>query len=414
MFGAAIIAACGLLAWGLVGASGATDANANRAAAQSEATRLLSLVQLPPGATRSSTEPPGDHGGLAQSGYAAVTPNLVDASAWWISDSSPAAVLAYLRTHRPHGASPWSSTGDSGPNGAQVETFTLPAVSGVLSQRVIAVTATRLANGLTGIRVDGAAVWIVPRPAWEQIPSTVRTVTFTARGAEQSGRLGPVSTPLTLSGAAAQRLVSFINGLPIVQLGAYACPAGRPGWLRMTFRTDSGALVASANEQASGCASMALTIGGRRGPDLLDYPTVTSELLRLRAIPVCAARQLAGASTAPQSDPASQVLSLTFTNRSDAMCRVGGFPRLGALNAHGRRLPLNVRRAVNGPAVALAPGQAAAATVVWQRCAAPRATRVRVTLPGVPSAFTLRVGSSAAPFAPCHGRLTVTPLMVSF
>ena len=59
------------------------------------------------------------------------------------------------------------------------ETFSLPPVAGVLTQRLLGVTAVPLADGATAVRTDGEAVWLTPRPRWERIPAGVRSVVLT-------------------------------------------------------------------------------------------------------------------------------------------------------------------------------------------------------------------------------------------
>jgi hypothetical protein len=411
---AAVIVAVGILACGWVATSGAADANTNRAAAQSEASRLLSLIQLPPGTTSSQTEPAGDRGRLAQPGYDEATPNLVDAGAWWTTAMTPDAVLTYVRTHRPAGASPFSTTSDSGPNGVSAESFTLPPVAGVLRERVISVMVTRLAGGHTGVRTDGEAVWITPRPAWEQIPRTVRSITLTAQGSTASGRSGRASVPRTVAGDVVQRVVGFINGLDLVQPGAVACPGGRYELLRLTFRAADGSVLAAAVEQPTGCASVALSVGGRSGPALDDYPTVTSELVRLGVIRRCTGRQLRVAADPLARDAGGDVLTLTFTNRSDGVCRMTGFPGLRLIDRRGHRLRMTLRHVGSAASVALDPGEAAWALATSTRCNAPRARWVRVGPPGTPASVTLRVGSRGRPYAPCHGRINVSAFSPAF
>lgn len=80
------------------------SAAVNRASAQAEAARLLGLVQLPAGTAQSASEPAGDQRILSLPTYDEATPNLVDAHAWWTTNASPDAVLAYVGGHLPAGA----------------------------------------------------------------------------------------------------------------------------------------------------------------------------------------------------------------------------------------------------------------------------------------------------------------------
>jgi hypothetical protein len=250
------------------GSAIAASSAGNRARAQAEAARLLAIVQLPPDAVSSPAEPAGDRGALAQPTYDEATPNLVDARAWWTVRGKATAVLAYMRAHLPPDASFYGSS-------SQSETFSLPPVPGVMSERVLGVTVAALTPSLTGVRTDGEAVWIVPRPAWERIPDGVRRVTFSVRRGRADGRVH------TLRGADARRLVDFINRLGVVQPGVSACPLSLDEYVRLQFVGADRAVLARAVEHPTGCASVRLAIGTRTGPPLADSPPVAGELQRL-------------------------------------------------------------------------------------------------------------------------------------
>ncbi|MGH2873731.1 MAG: DUF4232 domain-containing protein [Solirubrobacteraceae bacterium] len=401
------------------------SAAANRARATAEAARLLALVALPPGAATSATEPAGDQGSLHAPTYDEATPNLVDAHAWWTTTAAPRAVLRYVAAHLPAGArlfeSGSGSTGTPGQVGFVSETFALAPIRGVLSQRVLGVTAAALPHGVTGIRTDGEAIWLTPRPAWERIPGQVRRVVFTARGADASGRLGAVSRPHTLTGGRARRLVSFLNAAEVVQPGVVACPAGSDEWVALRFIGAGSHTLARAVENSSGCASVRLTIAGRTGPALNDYPSVTDKLISLGAVPVCAAGALAPSASPPGRDgpPNARQISFSFQNRSRVMCVVSGFPRVKALDAAGRPAPIHFTRIGAATArrlglaadVVLDPGQLAQFGADYTTCrGAPIATLTDVSLPRVAGAFRIAVGTPREPFAPCHGAVSLGAL----
>jgi hypothetical protein len=290
-----------------------------------------------------------------------------------------------------------------------VEGFALPPVAGVLGLRALVVSVVQLTKTTAAARTDGEAVWITPRPAWLQIPDGASRVVFTAAGATDRGRAGPVSTPLVISGARARRLVAFINRLPVTQPGLVSCPAAFAESVTLRFEAADGGTLAQAVEQPTGCASVSLTIGGRAGPPLADDPSVTSELERLGAIPVCAASQLAPSATLA----AGEAAQLTFTNASLSVCRLSGFARLVLLGASGRVVAAHVTdegaslvdHEGLAAATSLDPGQSASADLSWSACHARRVVRVRVALPGIRGVFTVVVGSARRPFAPCGGRV---------
>jgi hypothetical protein len=262
-------------------AAGRTSARTNRAQAQREASRLLDLIRLPSDASRSATEPGGDHGGLATPTDDQLTPNLVDAHAWWTVPGKAGDVLGYVAAHLPHGAKRSITVGGNLAAGYAAEDWSLPALPGVLSQREIGVIVVQLNPAMVGVRTDGEAIWIVPRPAWEVIPARVRAVLITATGVPHDGWPALHPGSYRLAGARAQRLVSFINRLGLAQPGIRNCPAEFPLLVKLRFLSATSRTLATAVEQPTGCSSVSLTIQGRRGPLLDDYPTVTSELRRL-------------------------------------------------------------------------------------------------------------------------------------
>jgi hypothetical protein len=277
----------GLLAVGAVAlalpiAAGGRSAADNRSRAEAEAPRLLGLIRLPPNASRSATEPSGDNGVLATPTYNEATPNLIDAHAWWTVPGQAAGVLAYVAAHIPRGARRFMSGSGNAAPGYAVDSWTLSPIAGVVSERVIAVTVVQLNRNTTGVRADGEAIWIVPRPAWEAIPAGVRKALIRAASEHvPAGRRLLDNGSYTLTGADARRLASVINRLALVQPGVFHCPAGFSAHVYLRFLSATGHTLARAVESPTGCASVTLTLGGRRGPPLLDYPSVTSELQRL-------------------------------------------------------------------------------------------------------------------------------------
>jgi len=140
---------------------------------------------------------------------------------------------------------------------------------------------------------------LTPRPSWERIPAGVSHVVFTASGQTDSNRLGPVSAPRTLTGSRAHRLVAFINRAEIVQPGLHSCPVALAETVTLRFLAADDRVVARAVEDPTGCASVTLTLARRTGPELSHYPSVTEELLRLGAVPTCAAGKLTPSASRP-------------------------------------------------------------------------------------------------------------------
>jgi hypothetical protein len=390
------------------------SAAANEAAARAAAPQLLALLRLPPDATPSSSEPAGDGGALAQTGYEAATPNEVDAHAYWTLAGPEVAILAYLKARLPRDARAAGTSESSGGGQPTVNSYlwSLPALPGVLATRTLVLTMVGLSGGGVAARTDGVAIWLTPRPSWERIPAAVRSVTFTGRGADARGRPQRASAPVTLRGVRARRLVSFIDELPIVQPGAEACPAALPISLALRFSGTSGRMLARAVEQPTGCASVSLRIAERRGPALQDDPSVTDELIRLGAIRTCAGGALTASAQGPGRDgpAASRGMSLMLLNHSRQVCRLQGFPRLHLSGAGGRTIPVHVshpdaadirRQGIAADAV-LDPGTAASLFLRWRTCGARAGTRLDFAMPGVAGGFTAPVPGG---IAPCGGRL---------
>jgi hypothetical protein len=246
----------------------------------------------------------------------------------------------------------------------------------------------------------------------------VRSVVLTASGVGNDGRLGPLSTPRTLTGVAAGRLVAFINRAEVVQPGVISCPFGLAESVELQFMGADGATVARAVENPSGCASVMLTVGRRTGPALSDYPSLTDELVRVGAVPVCAAGELSASASPPERNGllTERVISFGFENRSDVMCRLSGFPRLVLFTSAGRRLPItltdqdasSVRREGLEATSVLDPDQSAGFSASYTECSGARvAVRAQVTLPGVAGRFRLTVGTRRKPVAPCSGAVGV-------
>ncbi len=393
------------------------NATANRQAAQTAAPQLLALLQMPPGTTMSASDPAPD-GALSQIGYNEATPNLVDADAFWTTGDSASEVLAYVKAHLPSDAKAAGYSGISGPNQPSDSSYfwALPPVPGVLGQRVLALSLTELSGGQVAARTDGEAVWLTPRPSWERIPAGVQSVTFVVRGTSPSGRPGPPSSQRTLRGARARRLTAMINRLGVVQPGAYSCPASFASSVRLRFSA-RGRTVARATEQPTGCASVQLTVGGRRGRALQDSPSVTDDLIRLGAIPTCPRGALEASLSRPGRDggPMTRGTEVKVINRSASVCRLRGYPGVGLLGADGAGLPARVHRVgarfLRGEGVeadvVLGAGGAANFSLQWTACHVTPARLLRFSLPRVAGAFVVPVRGT---IAPCGGRLGVGDL----
>jgi hypothetical protein len=252
---------------GLATALVAGPKHENQIAARHDAAAHLAALALPSGAVRSAREPAGDNGRLVGPFSEPATPNLVDAHAWWVLSESPASVLQYVEDHPPPGAQPSLARTISGGGKPSLTGvgFAWPALPGRLSGRSLLVEVVRLANGSTGLRADGQAVWITPRPASERIPAGARRLVLSTW---RAGRR--VQGPRTVTAAAPiRRVVRLLNGLPAEQPGAYSCPADFGSQIRLIFYGGAGPTpLAAAHVDPGGCGLVSLTIRGRSQPAL--------------------------------------------------------------------------------------------------------------------------------------------------
>jgi hypothetical protein len=263
---------------GLIAASGGAAApNAppptragNKAAAGQDAHALLGLLQLPPGATPSATEPAGDDGVLSSPGVGApATPTLVDDSAFWTVAGTPASVIAYVKAHAPAGST--LSTGGTGSQPGKPTTtslgYALPALPGVISSRVLAITVAPLPDGLIAVRADGEVVWIIPRPASEHIPPAAEVTVAVIDPGVPASKL-PRPRVIT-SRRTIEALTATLNALPLFPPGIFSCPADRDAAILLTFApTRGGTAEAVATIRLGGCGGVSLKLRGHTEPFL--------------------------------------------------------------------------------------------------------------------------------------------------
>jgi len=398
-----------------------TTSAVNRAAATVWAQRLISRLRLPAHAVSVPGRPAGVHGSLGSPGFSLTTPQLIDDTAWWIVDARPAAVVAFVRAHLPH-ALPIVGRGVGGEPGQVTDGFWSYAAPPGLSQLTAAVQTDVLPDRRTAVRLDGEATWIVPRPAWDRIPASVRSVTYTARanhagldGARPSH--GRRSAPRRLGLRDARRLAAALDRLQRTQPGAvYSCPFD-PIQPRITlrFRGPGGRPLAVAVDRPSGCASSSLSIHGRRGPTLNDMTStaapIEQTMVSLGAIGRCRSDQLVAGPASLALAAHRPTLTLSVRDRSDAVCTVGGFPRIALLSSRDHRLSRGQRdlgrraagRTGTAGRVILYPGTSAQFTARYDSCPTrPRAVIARLRVPGTRGDLTARLASTGRRVTPCR------------
>jgi hypothetical protein len=187
----------------------------NRAAAQREAVRLLSLAAVPPGAARLARPPAGLS---APAGGVPEGTSLVDRALAWQVPLSFAALRAWVTAHPPRGL-PGDGSARSWSDGrldAAGYIYRGPAGAAWQSAELEIGTAP-LGRHASALRVDAVLVWLDPRP--------VRSVP------------GPHPIRVTLAGGCPptdRGVTGVVN--PGARLGQRLLPPGRPaGGLRCSY-----------------------------------------------------------------------------------------------------------------------------------------------------------------------------------
>jgi hypothetical protein len=301
--------------------------------------------------------------------------------------------------------------------------FSFLGVPGRVSQVGLQVSVTAAKGGGSAIRADGWAVWLLPRPGWERVPSGVREVrAFALTGGLPEGtsvvprgsRRFPLGT--TTARAEVRRLTGWVNTREAAQPGVTSCPmlGFRTVLLGLRFLARPGAKPL-AQVVEDGCGGLALQVRGRPLAHLEERSNLAGLLWRLRALPECTPAQLRASASAPSATPGPPWITtstIAFSDVSSHACALKGFPRVALRTASGARLPTRVSDS-NFPSrvVTLAPRLTAIVNVSWpsagRSCKGPRAGSMVLTLPGTARPFVVSVGSSAHPATPCRGKIRV-------
>jgi hypothetical protein len=142
----------------------------HEALAQQDAERLMSLMHLPPGATRLSPRPPNALPSVEDSPSSLIGAYNVDIARFSTAPGDPEAVLAWISGHSPEGSAPDGQGATRGPDFiAESLTFDWPT-SAVLVQREVLVEVAAFRHE-TEVRVDSQVAYAPNRPAAEQVPT---------------------------------------------------------------------------------------------------------------------------------------------------------------------------------------------------------------------------------------------------
>ena len=398
------VAGCGVVAVARTGQ--VTPVPANKPAARVAAARALQKVVLPPGARPIDV---ARWGGAANGAPASL--NLFNVYRDWRVPGDPRALFSWIKAHPPTGSkiSTWGSNGQWGRTVSWDVTFALPPVPGRVYQEGLGIEVSAAKAGGSAVRADGWAIWLIPRPAWEHVPSGIHGVSvFADVIAKRNFLITTVTAPKNVA-----RLLGYINSLQIVQAIARSCPSYGPGGVLLALRfgtASSGETPVQIAED--GCGGLRFSAGKRVGPALIEEPDLGTELWRLGVLPVCAPRQLRASASLPVRLPALDMSLISFRNGSGSVCSLGGLARLQLLDTRGRPVPTHLTSVPNtADGAVLMPGQSATIEIDWPLsgpgCSGPRVASVDVSLPRVSRPIRVTVGSAAHPFAPCNGRIRV-------
>jgi hypothetical protein len=151
---------CGGSAAHVATSRGQPSVTSNHQRAERSAAHLLSLARVPPNAVAVSTPPAH----LAQPQSRPSVDSLVDRSRFWTVAMSFDDTLAWLQNHRPEGLHSTGRSSGSGPGYRTAgDMYDVDDVRGLTGQQLQIEVSTVNAT-TTGIRADGIAIWLDPRP----------------------------------------------------------------------------------------------------------------------------------------------------------------------------------------------------------------------------------------------------------
>jgi len=149
-------------------------AAANKAAADAEASRLLALAQVPPGATEIAVPPAGLSGPVMGTPG---TTSLIDHAKYWQVAMSFADALAWVKAHPPNTLASGGSMSGTGPDGQSGGySYQVPDSPG-WTQAQLEIGVASAAAGVSDIRADGIALWFDPVPLQDNAPGPRMRVT---------------------------------------------------------------------------------------------------------------------------------------------------------------------------------------------------------------------------------------------
>jgi len=190
--------------------------------------------------------------------------------AFWKVRERLGSVEIFLRKHSPRNFTFEALNRDTYPyRGAS---FSGRSAGGRIQSRVL--VSLHRSKGFTIVRVDAGVPWTVPRSPLEVLPASVAEVDIHSVPQAWMRHWGVRSVSRHVTNPRDVALiVGWFNDLNVVQPNTYADCLGLSATAQYTFRSASGAQVASAavpSVGASSCAPIQFTLNGRQEPSLVD------------------------------------------------------------------------------------------------------------------------------------------------
>jgi hypothetical protein len=250
-----------------------------RREALADVERRLRRAEVPPGSRRLKTPPKVPW--LLGPGVGPITPNVLERRSFWSVPGTPAAAIAWVRSHPPDRQPVAFEIGGSKPGDSPTVIeliYEWPATK-VAGSRQLGFTVGRTADGSTILKVDSQAAWVKPHPRSAVIPPSARSLEV-----ELERSRGRVSGKTITELPEIRRISGAIARLPASQPGPVECGPGLPEDFErvdLFFRNAAGDTVAEGKQRVYGswCGSLFLTVEGRR------QPVLEADLSTLEAIP---------------------------------------------------------------------------------------------------------------------------------
>jgi hypothetical protein len=244
----------------------------NQRRAQTLAQRMLASVVMPASSQRLETPPPA---ALDEAGQKLAASSAVDLHSLWKVSMSAARFNKFAISHRPAATTlagtSTGGSGDPGPNGLDWAYRHPPGGIGTAS---LVYSFAPLGSRSTAVRIDTDVIWLPPRTAATQVPTSDRSATISLQS------LAPAvgNRSLTLAqGDPLSALIHLVNNLKTAPSGeAMGCAMSTTS-ISLTFSARAGGPASATASQTIGCVDLGLRVG--RHEILLEQaPLVTMEL----------------------------------------------------------------------------------------------------------------------------------------